>query len=133
MDEDNPVSNPIWCVVANVVEERKSGPEGIPRRGTKHFAPGTKVYCVPWHLGGGLGVAFKVYGQHRTSHRYVTMVVEANRLTNWRVKLVYSPHVIAVMSAYWDGSEKSKKGAEQAVAYMKALEAGQPFEFQTPD
>ncbi len=124
MDENNPAPEPIWCVVANVVNERLSGQEKIPRRGTKHFSPDTKVYCYPWHMGAGLGHHFLVYGQHRNSHRYVMMVMESDRLTNWRVKLIYSPHVIAAMSAYWDGSEKSKEYAEHIVAFMKAKEAG---------
>lgn len=32
----------------------------------------------------------KVVGRHRGSHQYVTMVMQARWLTNWRAKLVYS-------------------------------------------
>ena len=32
-----------WCLVANV----------DPRRGTRHFAPGTRVWVLPPHWGDG--------------------------------------------------------------------------------
>lgn len=37
----------IYCLVGNIVEERfnKSGQKTF--KGTKHFSPGTKVYCFP--------------------------------------------------------------------------------------
>lgn len=37
-----------WCLVGNVVEERPCGEGGKEiRRGTRHFAPGAKVHCLP--------------------------------------------------------------------------------------
>ena len=35
--------------------------------------------------------------RHRGSHRYVWMDVAAKYLVNWRVELVYSPHVIRIV------------------------------------
>ena len=43
----------IWCLVGNVVKERPYGPNHEVRRGTKRFAPGTKVYCYPVKWGDG--------------------------------------------------------------------------------
>jgi hypothetical protein len=45
---------PVWCPVANVVRERTYGPGGKEiRRGSKHFAPGAKLYCYPSQWGDG--------------------------------------------------------------------------------
>jgi hypothetical protein len=114
MDEgrDSPA---VWSVVANVAEEQPFGPGGTDiRRGTKHFAPGAKVYCFPALWGDGYE-AIQVVGHHRASHRFVTMVMPSKRLTNWRVDLVYSPHVIAELSGHWDGTVASKRLAEDIV------------------
>nr|GFD56498.1 hypothetical protein [Tanacetum cinerariifolium] len=36
-----------WTAVANIVRERPYGPGGAEiRLGTKHFAPGAKVYII---------------------------------------------------------------------------------------
>lgn len=65
----------------------------------------------------------KVVARHRGSHQFVTMVIRSSWLTNWRVKMVYSPHVIREfreMGASWDGSGKSKRLAERIVESMRA-------------
>jgi hypothetical protein len=100
---------PVWCVVANVREETPGG-EGDreTRRGSKHFQPGAKVYCFPPLWGDGYQNV-KVVGRHRGSHRYVTMVIDSQYLTNWRVELVYGPYVTREMKGYWDGTRKSRK------------------------
>lgn len=85
---------PVWCLVANVVEERTCGPDGTETwHGTKHFAPGAKIYCFPAQWGDGYE-QIRVVGRHRGSRRFVTMIVKSRWLTNWRVQLVYSPAVI---------------------------------------
>jgi hypothetical protein len=105
----------VWCVVANVRAVTTVGEEGQERSGTRHFGPGTKVYCFPPLWGDGYEKV-KVVGRHRGSHRYVTMVIPARWLTNWRVQLVYSPHVVAVVGGHWDGTAQSKQLAEKLVA-----------------
>jgi len=137
---------PVWCLVANVVAERRAGPGGMDvRRGTKHFAPGAKVYCLPplwdsYHKVRGFD-KIVVVGRHRRSHRYMTIVTRTEWLTNWRVQLVYSPPVIREMVRFvqdrwswldytidylrannlvWDGSAESKARAEQLAARMRA-------------
>jgi hypothetical protein len=125
----------IWCVVANVVDERPYGPGGIEvRRGTRLFASGTKVSCFPPLWGDGYE-RVKVVGRHRRTHRYITTTVRSAWLMNWRVKLVYSPHVIREMlrgvQAYygdartfeeirtrrqtWDGTPASRERADVLV------------------
>lgn len=137
---------PVWSLVANVVAERRAGPGGVDvRRGTKHFAPGAKVYCLPplwdsYHKVHG-DDKIVVVGRHRRSHRYMTIVMRTEWLTNWRVQLVYRPYVIREMvgavqdrrewlnpsveylranKLVWDGSAESKARAEQLAAWMRA-------------
>jgi hypothetical protein len=114
----SPRPEPIWCVVANVVAERRCGPGRTElRRGTKHFAAGAKVYCFPPLWGDGYE-RIKVVGRHRGSHRYVTIVIRSEWLTGWKVQLVYSPHVIGEMPD-WDSSTESKEKAEVIVRGMQ--------------
>src|SRR5262245_51307332 len=79
----------VWCVVANVVAKRPE--RGLEKHsGTKHFRPGTLVFC-PTILWGDGYENIKVVARHRGSHRFVTLVIHSSSLTNWRVKMVYSP------------------------------------------
>lgn len=83
----------IWCVVANVTEVQIFGETQETQIGTKHFSPGTKVYCFPPLWGDGYE-NIKVIGRHRGSRKLITMIIPSKRLENWRVKYVYHPHVI---------------------------------------
>jgi len=128
------------------VAERRAGHGVVAiRRGTKHFAPGAKVYCLPplwdaYHKCRGVD-HIVVVGRHRRSHRYIALVMPTEWLTNWRVQLVYSPavkrrmvHAVWERRAWlgptvanlragkliWDGSADSKARAEQRAAWMRA-------------
>ncbi len=83
-----------WCLIGNIAEEPPSGPGGEDVKiGTKHFSPGTKVYCFPAEWGDGYD-QIRVVARHRGSKRYVTMIISSSWVTNWRAKVVYSPEVI---------------------------------------
>jgi hypothetical protein len=118
-DADSPA---VWCVVANVAEEQHYGPGGSQvRHGTKHFAPGAKVYCLPAQWGDGYE-AIKVIGHHRKSHRYIKIVMPSRYLTNWRADLVYSPHVIREIDNRWDGTAASRQQAEELAQMCRERE-----------
>ena len=74
--------------------ERPYGPGGAEqRRGLRLFNPGAKV----WVPDGFAGMGYEnvtVIGQTRKSRRYAIVNVATEHLTNWRVKLVYSPAVL---------------------------------------
>jgi hypothetical protein len=95
---------PVWCIVANVVDERPYGPGGAERRrGLKLFRPGAKVYVVDGFNGMGYET-LTVVGQVRKSSRFSIVHVPAKRLTNWRVRLVYSPAALRQISEIlWHG------------------------------
>jgi hypothetical protein len=94
---------PVWCVIANVVDERPYGPGGAElRRGLKLFRPGAKVHVVDGF--GGMGYeTLTVVGQVRRSSRFSTVHVQTEHLTNWRVQLVYSPAVLRQIEEIRDG------------------------------
>lgn len=94
----------IWCVVANVAAEQVHGEAHEVRQGTKHFSPNTKVYCHPAQWGDGYR-DIMVIGRHRGSSRLCTLVMPAWRLSNWRAKVVYHPHVVSLMEPGWERHE----------------------------
>lgn len=132
-------SDPAWCVVANVVMERPYGPGGVEkRRGTKHFAPGAKVYVYDFFWGVG-GENVTVMGRHRKSHRFIQLSMPAKHLANWRAELVYSPAVAKVIRENAEfgsldaGSERARRRAEEIAArYMKDGAVSQPYVTRLP-
>ena len=109
---------PVWCPVANMIRERPYGPGGREmRRGSKHFAPGAKLYCYPALWGDGYE-QIQVLGRHRASHRYVKMIVSEKWLVNWRAELVYSPHLIRELWPAWDGTAESHERAQRIADMM---------------
>ncbi len=120
---------PVWSVVANVVLERSHGPGGIEKRsGTKHFAPGAKVYVIAFYWGMG-GDSLTVIGRHRKSKRFICIDMRAKDLANWRVEMVYSPYVIrqvherGELRKVWVQAEsKWVKGADTKYALRRAGE-----------
>ena len=129
-----PSTPPVWCVVANVLAVRAFGPGGAEKRsGTKQFAPGAKVYVFDFFWGMG-GDDVTVIGRQRRTKRYITLVMRAEHLPNWRTELVYSPHAIKQIleygefSRYAPGSRESKVRAEEiAESYRQDGAATQSF------
>ncbi len=92
--EDKQEGQSQWCLIGNIVAERPFGPEGSETvLGTKHFSPGTKVYCFPPQWGDGYE-QIAVIGHHRGSKKFVTLVVNSKSVENWRAKVVYNPEVL---------------------------------------
>lgn len=103
----------MWCVVANVRATTPFGPQSADRRrGHKHFAPNTKVYCYTPIWDPGMGKV-RVYGLHRGSRRFVSITIDTKYLTNWRSKVVYTPTVIAAFQQ--DGQYWTEAGANDFV------------------
>jgi len=136
---ENRGSDPAWCVAANVVMERPYGPGGVEkRRGTKHFAPGAKVYVYGFFWGMG-GERVTVMGRHRKTHRFIQLNMNAKHLANWRAELVHSPAVAKVIRENAEfgnldaGSERARHRAEEIAArYMKDGAVSQHFVTRPP-
>lgn len=136
---ENRGADPAWCVSANVVMERSYGPGGVEkRRGTKHFAPGAKVYVYDFFWGTA-GERVTVMGRHRKSHRFIRLSMRAKDLANWRAELVYTPAVVKVIRENAEfgsldaGSERAKRRAEEIAAqYIKDGALSQPYVTRPP-
>ena len=97
-----------WCLIGNVSEITLHGPGGAEtRKGTRHFPPGTKVYCCPPLWGDGYE-NIQVVGRRRGSHRYVSLVMPSRHITNWRAAVVYSPAVLHRLARYqmWESESE---------------------------
>lgn len=97
---DQGMTEPVWCVVANVVAERAYGPGGAETRsGAKHFRSRAKLYIIGAHVGTCESVI--AIGHHRGSNQYCRMIVPIRHLESFRVKLAYSPEVIRLANEYF--------------------------------
>ena len=136
---ENRESGPAWCVAANIVMERGYGPGGAEkRRGTKHFAPGAKVFVYYFFWGVG-GESVTVMGRHRRSHRFIQLSMRAKHLANWRAELVYSPAVAKVIRENGEfgsldaGSDRARCRAEEIAArYINEGAQSQPYVTRPP-
>jgi len=87
----------LWCIVGNIVDKHYFGEEKRTRRGTKHFRPGAKVYCIP----GSAGKAHQdicVIGQPRNSKKMIEVIIRTRHIKNFRLQKVYSPTLFDMIS-----------------------------------
>lgn len=112
----------IWCVVGNIVEEHELGVGKELKKGTKHFSPGTKVFCFPPLWGDGYENII-IIGRPRKSNRFVKIVMKSDLIENWRVKKVYNPYVKSQMlkDNGWDDTQESRAKATEIVAKINNL------------
>jgi len=109
----------IWCLVGNIINEHFVEADQEIKRGTKHFLPNTKVYCLPAEWGDGYE-KIKVIGRHMKTRRYVCIVMPAQFITNWRIQKVYRPYILKVMRTQY-GWTSSKKDKETILKMLKWL------------
>ena len=116
------VLSPQWCLVGNIVQKRPYGEGGQELwQGTKHFAPHTKVYCLPPQWGDGYE-KISVIGRHRGSKNLVTMVVKSIWITNWRAKIVYAPAVLrCIHIATQETWQRNWASQQEVEAYVVVL------------
>jgi hypothetical protein len=90
-----------WTAVANIVRERPYGPGGAEIRfGTKHFAPGAKVYIIG--LFQGTCERITVVGMHRKAKQLIAIVIDVKLVENLRVKVCYAPAVLAKIRHHYE-------------------------------
>lgn len=119
-DDAPAAENSAWCLVGNVVEEHELGEAKDVVQGSKHFRPGTKVYCLPaqWHDGFERVAAI---GICRVSRRWITVVMRAELITNWRAKVVYQPAVLRRLSEGIEGYRRQWSTREQVEEMVEEL------------
>lgn len=100
----------VWALVGNIVEEHEYGPDHEIRKGTKHFAPGTKVFLSKYGYDNGI----PVIGHPRHGKNYITVFVKYNQIENHRLQKVYKPEILKIMSkdqnlaSFYDNTETSR-------------------------
>lgn len=109
-----------WCLVGNVVEEHPFGEAREIRRGSKHFSPGTKVYCLPPQWGDGYEKVIAV-GLARGSRRWITVVMPTALITNWRAKVVYKPAVVRRLRDGFNGFNHQWTSRKEVEAWAEAM------------
>lgn len=118
----------VWCLVGNIVDERVDRATQQVRRGTKHFSPGTKVYCFPPKWGDGYEKIY-VIGRPRKSSRFIKVIIHRDWITNWRIQKVYSNHIKREMiyNNDWDETEESKNKAETLLKLVNQYRNGKRY------
>lgn len=114
-----------WCIVGNIVDKHHWGTEKIIKHGTKHFAPGTKVYCLP-EFGGMAHEKMRVIGKPRKRFRRINIVIPTKMITNFRVQKVYHPKIqfdVGSHVYYWSNRRQSKEveNLEKTAKYLATL------------
>jgi hypothetical protein len=92
--QETVLGDPAWAAAADAVRDTSLWPCEKKRdgRGTRPFAPGSKVF-VRRIVRGEDGDVAEVVGRHRGSKRYVRMVVRPECLEDARVRVVYPARI----------------------------------------
>lgn len=135
-----------WCLVGKIVDRNIVGKDHRIVHGTRHFAPGTKVYCA-CELGGNGWERICVIGVPRYSDKLVCMMVPATKICDFHLEKVTDKTVIEVMTngylggAFcsinpaqigfgWTDSDEDKRDIEGLVEALvgRTLETIQPMQ-----
>lgn len=119
-----------WTAVGNIIRERPYGPGGAEIRiGTKHFAPGAKVYIIDWYA--GMCERIVVVGLHRKSKKFIRLALDVKVVENLRPKLCYTPAAIRKIKDHyspgripWLTEEFAKRMCEVIPYWQEELKKG---------
>ena len=109
-------SEPIKAVIANISETVLFGENKIPKKGTKHFRGGAKVFVIDAYWGACNSVT--VVGHHRSSGRYSKIDMPVKYLDNFRMGTIYSPKVLDLLNAQFTTRDYTE---DYAIQILKAL------------
>ena len=135
--KENIPLEPVWTVTSNIVEERTSGPDGFESHtGTKHFSPGTKVYIIDWFP--GVAERIVVVGLSRKPKRFIKMVIPANSVQSFRIKMCYEPGALKKIYAHFetqkdDISRLNKEFAEEMLMTIPQWQSAMETDHSRPN
>jgi len=112
-------SQPMWCLVGNIVAEHRFGMADEVRRGSKQFSSGTKVYCLPPQWGDMYEKCVAV-GIARGSRRWITVVMSRDLVENPRAKVVYDPLVVKRLRDGFQGFDRQWESREEIEYYVQS-------------
>lgn len=102
--EDTPHVSPSWCLTARVKDKNTVGEDHRVVHGTRHFAPGTKVWLHPPNREGRVGAI----GVPRYSDKLTRIVMDARKLEGFDVEMVYDKEILAALAHPWRAWPLSK-------------------------
>lgn len=101
-----------WCIVGNIIGAHRYGVEKEIRHGTKHFAPGAKVYCLIAHNDPDRLV---VLGTPRHGSKHIEVIIPRSMVENLRLQKCYKPGILSVMKerhwCWWGNTDTDKEDA----------------------
>lgn len=107
-----------WCLVGNIIDEHTYGVEKEIRHGTKHFSPGTKVYCATSMWSDGYE-RIGVIGSPRHGRKYIEVIMESDKIENFRLQKCYKPAILTIMKqrhyGWWGNSDEDKEEIQSLV------------------
>lgn len=109
-----------WCLVGNIVDEHAFGESKEICHGSKHFTPGTKVYCLPAQWGDGYENVVAI-GIARGSRRWITVVLPCRLITNWRAKVIYKTTVLRRLREGYNGFNRQWKSQREVESWVEIL------------
>ena len=85
-----------WCLAGDIVQSHTIGPEKTSVPGSRHFAPGTKVYFLDafWGMGGD---RCTVIGIPKYSDYPIGVVIETALIENFRLEKVTDERFLKAM------------------------------------
>lgn len=108
-----------WCIVGNIIGAHPYGVEKEIRYGTKHFAPGAKVYCT---LAYNDINRLVVMGSPRHSRKYIEVIIDASSVENFRLQKCYKPAVLKMMKQrHWNWYGNADADKEEIERILELL------------
>lgn len=126
----------IWCLTARVRDENRIGEDHRLVHGTRHFAPGTKVYLHPPNWDERVAAI----GVPRYSDKRTCVVVDVRKLEEFALEKVFDKEIITAIKyksgawffnrfadvhvgrGSWDDSDESKSEIEDCIEWLSALD-----------
>lgn len=114
----------LWCIVGNIVETHYSKETNELKKGSKHFRPGAKVYCIP-EFPGCAHDSIRVIGKPRKQKAMINIIISTKLITNFRLQKVYSPTLFDKISEHhmykrrFDGNRLQYKELEGILHSLK--------------
>jgi hypothetical protein len=112
----------IWYLVGNIIYQSTyfEGSKKIEFFGTRHFNSGSKVYCSPFIWGDGYE-RIRVIGRARDDNKFISVIMEAKYITNWRRQKVFIPYILRRNGQErdkWDNSLKSINAIDEMLTWL---------------
>lgn len=114
-----------FFIVGNIIDEHFLGEEKVIKKGSKHFRPGAKVYCMP-EFGGIAHESIRVYGKPRKQKRLINIIINTRLIKNFRIQKVYKPKIKSEIGSHHfyltnRGSKSELENLNKMVDYLNTL------------